>query len=154
MDIGNIHDEVESWSENDIEAWQMEINWMGTKGIVVKVVQVSLVIIAECLGISREIASLREAAKEKEKTHRKEKADILVKVDMEDKEYKQGKREKGKAKARSSTETAMLVANMGTVQQIAVGSLQVSWVTKTKTLTRSSEALKSTGRYSVWKLKI
>ena len=32
MDIGNIHDEMGSWSENDIEAWQMEINWMGAKG--------------------------------------------------------------------------------------------------------------------------
>ena len=32
MDIGNIHDEAELWTEGDIEAWQMEINWMGTKG--------------------------------------------------------------------------------------------------------------------------
>ena len=78
----------------------------------------------------------------------------MVKADTEDKEYKQGKREKEKVRARSSTETAMLVANMGTVPQIAVGSLQVSWVMKKKAFTRLSEVLKLTGRYSVWKLKI
>jgi len=29
--IGNIHGET-WWDENDIDAWQMEVDWMGSKG--------------------------------------------------------------------------------------------------------------------------
>ena len=30
--IGNVHGEGGNWNEEDIESWQMEVNWMGSKG--------------------------------------------------------------------------------------------------------------------------